>query len=417
MIAKINSIASFDAKDGRVHTIRFSWESLDTTITRLKCIIKLKNELIYEKIVTYTNSTGVFQFDLIPKEKDATLPSPYKKELQNGNTYNIWILGSKTEDFDDEITELNQAYFDCMSSPSVSFTNLDGSVSNGGYTFKILYHQEEGRNISDLNIRFKSNIQSNSTVVSIPVGDVVLDADNNATITYTVSNVINSQLYYVRAYGSCIGGVSFDTGSQFFAPIEGGYSDYHFISAVNMAESGGIRISTNIVSANGALYDENGNLINTEELNGTAMIPSVIKATDVADAINLKKHKLVYNRGFILNSDFDFLIVCANLVENQEIASFEYLTQDGKTLANPTVSGCLFYREGYNGLDSYHGFFEWVVESKYTDDSGNVSTHKNIYLSNPITDTNWNSHKANIFCGVRILREGNYYSLQCITYD
>ncbi len=417
MIAKINSIASFDATDGNTHIIRFSWNSLDATITRLKCIIKLRGELVYEKIITYTNSTGVFQFDLIPKEKDTTLPSPYKKDLENGNTYNIWVLGSKTESFDDEITEFNQSYFDCISAPSVKFTNLDGSVMNGEYVFKILYHQEEGRNISNLNIKFKSNIQSNSDIIPVSVNDVSLDSDNNAIISYTVSNVVNSQLYYIRAYGSCVGGVSFDTGSQFFAPVEEGYHDYHFISAVNMAESGGIRISTNIVSANGLLYDENGNLVNTEELNGNTMIPNVLRVGGIENTINLKKHKLVYNRGFILNSDFDFLLVCSNLEQNQEIASFEYLTQDGKVLANPNVTGRLFYREGYNGSNIYHGFFEWEVESKYTDDFGNKSTHKRIYLSNPITDTNWISNKDKMFCGVRIFRDGNYYCLQCIIYD
>lgn len=407
MIAKVNSISAFDATDESSHIIGFSWDNYGVRVTSLRCVIKLEDKIVYQKTITYADATGVFQFELLPMGKETSTPYPYKEMLQNGNTYHVWILGSTDGTFSDEMTTSNMGYFECISAPSLNFTNLDGSVDDGGtYTFQMNYHQDEGRKIESLTVKFRANIQSESVSTTIPVYNVELDGDNNATVEYTASNVSNSQLYYIQAYGSCDGGMTFDTGIQAFSPVEGGYQDYHFISALNMKDSGGIRVSTNIISANGSLYDENGNLINTEEQNGKTTVPESIRPIDGStDSIDLTNKKLVYNKGCIINDNFDFLVHCSNLKQNESFLSFEYVKSDGTVLTNPNTVGKLYYREGYNGYDYYHSFFEYIVESTYTDDLGYVNKNKRIYLSNPVPLAKWSTYSDRVWGD---LKDGSY---------
>lgn len=441
MIAKINSISAFDATDEDSHTLSFSWDSYATRVTSLRCVIKHDNTLVYQKTITYADATGVFQFELIPKSKESTNPSPYKFSLKNGNTYKIWIIGSTDGTYNDELTTSNMTYFECISAPSLKFNNLDGSVENNSYTFNMTYYQTEGRKIESLLVKFRANIQSEATITSVPINDIELDENNCATVTYTITGVSNSQLYYVQAYGSCDGGMSFDTGTQAFSPVESGYQDYHFISALNMSDSGGIRVSTNIISANPLLYD-NGNLVNTEESSGRVYVPSFIRPSSTnTDSIDLHNRKLVYNRGYIIDGDFDFLIHCRDMKPNTCIATLEYLTQDGKTLENPNVVGKIYYREGYNGTDDYHSFFEYIVEGTYIADKGTgqeaTVKSKRIYFSTAIEPVNWDYYENAAWStltsitwsdmhlglglsrefGVRITRSGEYYSVKCIAYD
>ena len=463
MIAKVNSISAFDANDESSHLISFSWSDYGIRVTSLRCVIKLDDKVVYQKTITYADATGVFQFELLPISKETANPFPYNEMFKNGNTYHVWILGSTDGTFPDELTTSTMGYFECISAPSLSFTNLEGSANDDGtYTFKMNYHQDEGRKIDSLTVKFRANIQSESVSTTIPVYAIELDGENNATIEYTASNISNSQLYYVQAYGSCDGGMTFDTGVQAFSPVEEGYQDYHFISALNMSESGGIRVSTNIISANGSLYDEYGNFINTEEQNGKTVVPESIRPTNGDNtAIDLTGKKLVYNKGYIINGNFDFLVHCSNLKKNQVFMTFEYLKSDGTPLNNPNVVGSLYYREGHNGQERTHGFFEYVVESTYEDDYGFTFKNKRTYLSNPMPLAQWSSYKnktwgelqdgswdqfldkrwyqyvdkpwtyfvtktwggletGNNFgreFGIRVSRIDDYYNVKCIAYD
>lgn len=439
MIAKINSISAFDANDNDSHTLSFSWASYATRITSLRCIIKLKDEIVYQKTITYADATGVFQFELLPKNKESDNPSPYKKDLENGNIYNVWIIGSTDGTYNDALTTSNMAYFECISSPSLRFNNLNGSVENGSYTFQMTYYQAEGKKIESLIVKFRANIQSEATTTSVFTNNLELDENNNAIVSYTVNNINNSQLYYIQAYGSCDGGMSFDTGTQAFSPTDAGYQDYHFISALNMSDSGGIRVSTNIISANPSLYDENDNLVNVEENDGTIYVPSSLRpSSDDTASIDLNNKKLVYNSGYIINKDFDFLVHCRNVKLNESFAKFEYLSQDGEILENPNMVGTLYYREGYNGYSYYHGFFEYVVDSTYTTEDGVELHSKRIYFSEPLPLMTWKLYENYSWSsiasstweevllgtivvdreyGIRISRVGEYYSVKCVAYD
>lgn len=395
MIAKINSISAFDATDESSHVISFSWDNYGVRVTSLRCVIKLGTKVVYQKTITYADATGIFQFELLPMTKETADPYPYKEPLKNGNTYNVWIMGSNDGTFNDELTTSNMGYFECISAPSLYFTNLDGSAdSNNTYTFKMSYHQDEGRKIESLIVKFRSNIQSESTVTTIPVYAVALDGDNNAEIEYTASNITNSQLYYIQAYGSCDGGMTFDTGVQAFSPVDEGYQDYHFITALNMKDAGGIRVSTNIISANGTLYDEYGRLVNTETENGKNPVPDSLRPDDGStDSIDLTDRKLVYNKGYIINGDFDFLVHCSNVKQNQCFLTFEYVKADGTPLNNPNIVGKIYYREGFNGETYNHGFFEYEVEATYEDDYGYTHKNKRIYFSTAIPLTTWQFYK------------------------
>ena len=455
MIAKVNSISAFDATDESSHTIGFSWDDYGVRVTSLRCVIKLEDKIVYQKTITYADATGVFEFELIPITKETSTPFPYTQMFQNGNTYHVWIIGSTDGTFNDKLTTSKMGYFECISAPSLSFDNLEGSVeSDGSYTFQMNYHQAEGRKIESLTVKFRANIQSESTSTTIPIYAVTLDDSNNATVEYTVSNISNSQLYYIQAYGSCDGGMTFDTGTQAFSPVDEDHQDYRFISALNMSDSGGIRVSTNIIPAIASLYDENGNLVNTEEDNGKTIVPNSIRPSDGnEESIDLSNKKIVYNKGYIINKDFDFLIHCSNVKLNERFMEFEYLKADGTALTNPSVKGMVYYREGYNGYDYYHGFFEYIVESTYTDDSGNKFKNKRIYFSDPIPVATWGYHanktwgsfeekkwyqsseKAQLLIsektwgdlvtgrnidrqfGVRISRIDNYYGVKAIAYD
>lgn len=451
MLARVHNIPSFDASKEESRLITFTWDDVTTKITYLRCIIKIdswKGQTIYQKTISYSNETGVFEFELLPFSQDA---EPYTQKLLNGHKYFLWILGNNSDEFDDPLNYDSFVAFDCLSSPSIRFTNLDGSVDKyGNYVFNMIYHQEENREINTLKLLIRRGIQSESVEYDInSASDVIVYDNNNAEITYTVPNLSNEQVYYVRAVGSCVGGIEFDTGSWLFTPQSGEYQPYHFILATNLPEDGGIRIETDIASIKGLLFDKNDNLIPTEDLQNGAFIPDVIRpikdGEKIMDTIDLTNHYLVYNQGFVFQKDWAFLVVCSHMKQNQEILRFEYMDASGKTITNPNLTGRLYYRIGYNGNNVRRPFFEYEVTRTYTGTNVdntiyNVST-KRRFFSKQAPDVMWNHYNDSSYIWkdfvdnnvtwqdvldgnnvdrnyyVKISRINNYYKIEVKVFD
>ena len=440
MLANIRTIPAFDAAKKESRTISFSWPDQENAPQYIDITIKNGEMLVYNKLVEIRAGQGDTSFALKPYS-DSAEKQYYSSPLENGHTYSVWINsyvkdGNNNLNFDEKYA----THFECIATPTFSFANLEGTVgSSGAYTFEFNYHQDNGKPIEQLTLKLRSNTQTESTVYNVSVSQVSMDEQNDAVLEYTISNLKNNQLYYIQAIGATSGGLAFDTGLKVFAPYEEEYRDFQFISAQNLSKSGGIRLSTSITSATGQLYNSDNSAIQTENDAGKP-ITTVIPFVD-GDMVDLTKHTLVYNRGYIINDDFTICLICTRINPNTKVGTFEYKNRTSKKVENPIVVGELFYREGYDGSSVYHGYFEYIITSTYTGERSDGSKYetvtRRIYKSNVNDTFHWDNWKNKTFgqlsnftweqlnagvsaggrIGVILNRKGEHYSVTTLTID
>lgn len=227
MQATIHSVPPFDALLGT--TIRFSWNGNQAFKNR--CIIK-DNET---NVTVYDNTITTFQF-----EHSIDLS---KAKLKNGKKYNVYITVFDKGETQSDVQAIG-TLFHCIKTPVFRFENIiEGqNLQASSYAATLSYSQESGELLNSWSITLYSRAHSVLSTSGTRYED---------DLTHTFYGFENNQEYSIRGQGETVNGIILDTG---FINISVSYEVKDIFSLLvpkNLRKLGAIRLSSNIVSAEG----------------------------------------------------------------------------------------------------------------------------------------------------------------------
>ena len=385
MKAEIYSITPFDAQIGT--TIRYNWRSTQTAV---QITIKDSNDIEGQPIYQETITTSVRQV-VIPSQNSShlanSLQNQYVAYINVKDANGVW------SDDSDGLT------FMCLATPTLSFTNLGTSDTNGTYkieayfyTFDVLYSQADGESLAqwqvtlysaDGDILSTSGLQSNT-----------YRQGTSETFSYPFSGFSDKKSYRIKAEAKTVHGLTVSTD---YIGINSDYSTssvFALLNATNKPDEGKIHIGSNIVSIICKVYDPDGNEIPEDELGNHGLLyssaytkPSDNQTTTGNHALILPAgYRMVLDEGFKIGGDYSVALIFINPTPNKELFTI------GTTK--------LYYRIGKftsdwsNSSTGQQACFELVV-------NGVINT---VYVSNVFNDPGER-------IGVVIVRKGDRYSL------
>ena len=384
MKAEIYSITPFDAQIGT--TIRYNWRSTQTAV---KVTIKRGNQIVYQE----TTETSVRQV-VIPGQSRSglsnSLQNQYVAYIDVKDANGIWS---------DELEDSDGMVFMCLATPTLSFTNLGTSDTNGTYkieayfyTFNVEYNQTDGEPIAQWQVTLYSadgDVLSTSGLQSNTHRD-----GTSETFSYPFSGFSDKKSYRIKAEAKTVHGLTVSTD---YIGINSDYSTssvFALLNATNKPDEGKIHIGSNIVSIICKVYDPDGNEIPEDELGNHGLLyssaytkPSDNQTTTGNHALILPAgYRMVLDEGFKIGGDYSVALIFINPTPNKELFTI------GTTK--------LYYRIGKftsdwsNSSTGQQACFELVV-------NGVINT---VYVSNVFNDPGER-------IGVVIVRKGDRYSL------
>lgn len=449
MIANINSIKPFDALKTERITVQFQQPSSSTPPLYYKAkifnldsqsVVYSSNQVAYGSSASY--STYVITKTII-------------NQLRNGSNYKLIIQGSDKDgnEYDTITKTTSGSVFTCYKTPDINFTNLsNGQIIDDKYTFKFTYSQENGHRLLSGKFNLYAFTDLNNPLSSFDLSSTPLDKHNEAKYEVEVPGIKEDRLYYVEVIGQVTsagsGYMEFTSGYYQFKPINTKtYGQFNFMTAINNKIVGGIRLSTDIKSANGKLYDKDGNQIIIEGIDGKPtdlqknyawIFPDGNKGLAITNGNVLK-----FDEGWVLNSDFSIFLIVTKMQTNDKIMTLKLQNNKQKYTDEifSDVVGTLYFRTGRNRTLYQEGFFEQKVSNNYTypitnkNEEAEKYTFNRVYQSNSLGMSTYKSIRSlqrswqwyknegatwsglgngsmleNLF-GVLIVRSGNYWSV------
>lgn len=381
MIAGIKTIVPFDVSKMDKVIVQFDWSAKTSS---------------YYKVVFFSDTTRIWASSPIKSGlSDVSGTWTLTRDivsaagLKNGKNYRIVILTCDSSGNEsDNILRSSGTTFSCYSVPTITFENLtDGQLVNGTYALKIRYTQSNGRFMTSgqLCVYTLADLTKPHTKIEFPTNQQ-LDSHKNASGDYTsteyeltITGLNASRIYYVQV--QCI--VS-SQGAQYMPYTTemyqlklvdtDTYGLYNFMTATNNPIIGGIILGTDITSANGVLYDKNGDKIVIEDEDGsiiettwdenTIRLPNGDRAIKVRDGNTLR-----FDDGWYAKGDFYLVLYMTHMQPNQRILKLTLKKDENTTAYADDVKKetilSLYYREGNHRHNVKHGYFELIVETKF----------------------------------------------------
>ena len=383
MKAEIYSITPFDAQIGT--TIRYNWRSTQTAV---KVTIKRGNQIVYQE----TTETSVRQ---------VVIPGQSRSGLSN-SLQNQYVVYIDIKDANGTWSETSDGMtFMCLSTPTLSFTNLPSADTNGTYiieayfyTFNVEYNQTDGERLAQWQVTLYS---ADGDVLS--TSGLQSSTNRNGTketFSYPFSGFSDKKQYRIKAEGKTVHGISVSTD---YIGINSDYSTssvFALLNATNKPDEGKIHIGSNIVSIVCKVYGPDGKEVPEDKLGNHGLLyksdytqPSDNQTINGNHALILKPgYKMVIDEGFKIGGNYSASLIFINPIPNAELFTI------GQTK--------LYYRVGKftsdwsNSQTGQQACFELVV-------SGVVNV---VYISNIIDRPATNER-----VGVVVVRDGDRYSL------
>lgn len=383
MQAIIYPITPFDATVGG--NIKFSWSGSQNQVN---VIIKSGSDEVYSATVT-TNLHEV------------TIPQGGESSLENGKVYSAFIRVRDSAGVWSEVQPLGSRFL-CLQTPEFGIANIPSSntIPSSAYTFSVAYSQQNGEKLSSWSISLysvdkveisQSGLQYN--IANVEAGDGSISANES----WTFSGFDDNVSYFIRAHGKTVNGINLDTGYLSITAQLKSSKIFTQLEVDNMPDQGGIYIHSNIVSSEGKVYNADGVEVDPigEGLvvSGPYRNPLNNEWTNGGYGIDLRPdYYMVYNDGFIIDSDFSMSLIFFGMQPNDEIQTLSIKDGDEDVLVH------IYYRIGKFTANVNQACFELVVDNP-----------KNyVYFSNAIerpTDT----EKV----GLVIIRSGGAFYLYC----
>lgn len=346
--ATIYKITPFDADLG--YSIKFSWNG--NQVFKNRCIIRENesNNVIYDETVS--------SFKL---EHNIDLS---KSQLRNGGKYIAYITVFDKDGNESQIQPIGTPFL-CLKKPIFQFSNIiDGqSISSSSYEFSLFYSQENGELLDSWSISVYNN-----TLTPLMSSGLKYDVD---TLKYIVSGFTNKNEYYIRGVGQTINGMTVDTGYISISVFYSSHDVFSLLELTNLPYIGAIHMRSNIISSSGHLKNDAIYIDN--------------------EFIDLRNDEMTYDRGFLFQGDFSFVLLFYGIKPNQEILS---MYNDARKTLRLTVT----YRIGRLGTEQMVGCFELRVIS---------NSVTSVYYSNKLPLL---SEEDKV--GLCISRQNGYYHIE-----
>jgi len=183
----VKNIAAFDA--AKDQTITFGYSGNQCTKNRIIVYNSATNASVYDDTVTtYTLAH--------------TIPAG---TLANGTSYYCTITAYYTvSDVEYNVVSSASNVFKCLATPTWAFTGLSdgGIIGNSYYTFTMTYSQEQSESVNEYYI-----VLYNTSGTAYWTSGALYDISASTT----VEGLPRNSAFYLRAYGTTVNGLNFDT--------------------------------------------------------------------------------------------------------------------------------------------------------------------------------------------------------------
>lgn len=266
-VPQLLSVNAFDASFE--YTFKFTYDGNQIRKTRLQICNNQTNAVVFNQTIDNYQAKH-------------TLPA---NTLTNGTLYNVAI---ECFDKDNHSSGLsNKVIFYCFTTPSFKFSNITNGliIGNSNITPSLTYSQIEGELLNSYQfILYNHNkVQINQSGIKY----------NTSSMTTNFSNLEETN-YFIRAIGETVNGMLLDTGFIGFSVVYDSPNNFSLLEVTNLEHEGRIKIKSNIIGMSGRTLPEDAELkfIDNEML----------------DLTNTNT-KVIFDKGFSLNDDFEFDIV------------------------------------------------------------------------------------------------------------
>lgn len=237
-------VPAFDATEEFTFSFSYSYGSIqDNTIL----------------IKDNTTNADIYRNKVITRQLRQTIPA---NTLRNGRVYNVQI---QVTDTNGDISQFsNPIVIYCYTTPTFKFANVEKEdiITSSFYKFNLSYSQNQGELLSQYTVMLY-----NSNRIEIMNTGNLYDVDN---LSYTFYNLVNKELYYVRAIGTTVHNMVVDTGYIDFNVLYESSPVHTMLGLENLPSAGAIRISPNIRVINAISNPSPPNYINNQEVNLTS---------------------------------------------------------------------------------------------------------------------------------------------------
>lgn len=254
----------------------------------------IKNKLVIRKNlnndIVYSKTMEAFKFN-------HKLP---KLTLRNGEQYNAQIF---TYDINDNESQgSNFILFYCLSTPSITITNLnEGKINNSSYEFLGKYSQEENEELESY--QYKLYDQNKVLISASP-------SKYDNLLAHTFSGLKDNGIYYIELRVLTINGLETTTRLQQFAVDYISPMVCAVMNLENLPEIGAIKANINVINIEG-ISNPNPPKYRDDEYIDLTLVDSWVK----------------FDEGFSLEGDFTLKIWAKNLT-NRETFMILYNVND-----------------------------------------------------------------------------------------
>ena len=264
--------------------------------------------------------------------------------LKNGNYYNVRVA---TIDINNNKSEYSDPVaFYCFTTPTFTFDNISSNqiVRNASYQINMSYKQIENEPLQSWEISLYNMSQSKIQGSGVQYSD---------EIKYTLTDLEDSQTYYIKATCMTLNGMEVSTGFILFKVEYKHPSVYSLLTLENISNSGYIKLQSNIRA------------VEAKSLKEVEYIGN--------EYINLKNNTVYIDEDFSLKDDYVINLLGYNLTPNALIMQLS----DGNNNIN------LYLRKGtyainnniektFIELNMPIGFTSYVCYSNYIDNPSNT---------------------------------------------
>lgn len=253
------------------------------------------NQVFSNEVVITDNTNGQIVYQIKTNVMSSYHDIAPNSGLKNGGYYTAKIRVFDKNDTPSEFSNLRTFY--CFQTPAFGFSNFTEYqiIENSQFTFELTYN-----NLGQSEPLDTYYIVLYNSTMSILKNSGVVPA--SSTMQYKMTDLESGSQYFIRAVGTTLNGIVLDTGPLEFSVSYIRPMYWAYVDLQNNKHDGNIKISSNIISIEGASNPSPASYINDSEV-------------DLRKAGTWVK----FDDNFIVGNRFCLQLRCRSLVNGETI--------------------------------------------------------------------------------------------------